>query len=484
MSLVSLPLHEIQPSPSNPRARMDQKALDELTASVIKYGVQSPVLAREIPKGHPKQNPKCRYELVYGHRRLAAAQAAGLSEIPAQVRPLTDQEALEIQLVENRDRADIHPLDEAEAFRRFHWDYKYSVEDIAARVGRPVQYVKDRLRLMLLVPEATDHFLEGRIHLGHAIILARLKPAEQKRAIDAGLFQDENVLFREDEEPEEAEDQPLKVRTVRELQGWVDSHVKLDVKAPVIADLFPETHAAVAQAAEGALKVLPITYEYVIPDDAKDGERVYTTRSWRRADGKSKSKTCDKSVTGIVMVGPGRGESFAVCINKTCTVHYAEEIKAAAARAKHGTGSKAASKATARANNSQSRWELENKLDDLNRKAFQASAPAVTAQLIKLIGKLDVKPTGKLADYLVGSICDRGSKPTTHMARGKDAKAFLKYLLLLALEGEMDGWNSFVEFPKTARKLGFKLEAVLPKRLTKLPTEAKGAKPTADEDEE
>lgn len=480
---TQIPLIDIQPSPTNPRSRKDVDALAELVESVKTFGVLSPVLLRTpapVAKGSKVVHRK--YEIVYGHRRFAAACSAGLDEIPADVRELTDEQALEIQLVENRDREDVHPLDEAEIYRRFHEEFGHSAEDISARVGRPIQFVKDRLRLMDLVEEAKADFLDGRIHLGHAIILARLKPAEQKRAIDSCLFESENVLVWEEQESDDIEDEPLKACTVRELQGWVDSHVKLDVKAPVIADLFPQTHAAVALASEGALKVIPITHEHVVPEDAKDGERVYTTKSWRRADGKFKSKTCDKSVIGIVMVGAGRGESFAVCINKTCAVHYLEEIKAAAARVKHGSGSKAATKAASRVVTVHNKWEIQNKLNDLNRKAFQASAPAITALIIKQIAKFEVKPTGKLADLLVQACCGRGGKPTAHMARGKDAKSLLRYLLLQVLESEMGEWNGFSEFPKTAKNLGLKLEGLIPKRITKLPAETKGAKAAGDDE--
>ncbi len=482
---TQIPLSDIQPSPTNPRARMDDAALAELVESVRTFGVLSPVLLREAPvavKG--SKSARRKYEIVYGHRRFAAAVGAGLDEIPADVRELTDEQALEIQLVENRDREDVHPLDEAEAYQRFHQQFGHSAEDIAARVGRPIQFVKDRLRLMQLVEEAKEHFLEGRIHLGHAIILARLKPDDQKRAIKAGLFQEENLLYHPDDESDE---DPIKVRTVRELQGWVDSHVKLDVKAPIVADLFPETHAAIEQVGGNPKQLLPITHESYLPPDAKDGERVYTPQSWRRADGNHKSKTCDKSVLGIVMVGPGRGESFHVCINRTaCKVHFAEEIKAAAARAKHGSASKSAGKATARASNTQNKYDIQNKLNEANRQAFNASAPAIVAAIIKQLGKLEVKPNGKLADLLVQQCLEYGDKPTAHMARGKDAKSLLRYLVLQALETEMGEWASFREFPKLAKNLGFKLDGVFPKPITKLPAEAKGAKsaPVADDEDD
>lgn len=102
--LFAIPLAEIKPSKTNPRRVVNGHAFDELAASVAAHGVLQPVLVRPTEKG---------YELVAGHRRFAAAQKAGLERIPAAVRDLTDVEALEIQLIENLERSDLHPLEEA-----------------------------------------------------------------------------------------------------------------------------------------------------------------------------------------------------------------------------------------------------------------------------------------------------------------------------------------------------------------------------------
>ncbi len=470
-----IPVGDIQHSPTNPRGRMDEATLAELTASVRLYGVLSPVLVRPSPRpSKASPTPVRKYELVYGHRRFEAARRAGLAEIPADVRELTDEQALEIQIVENKDREDIHPLDEASAFVRLHEQFRHSADDIAARVGKPVQYVRDRMRLLSLVPRAHAHFLAGEILLGHAMVLSRLKPADQERTIEHGLFEDEQLLIHPDEDADDDQGS-LKPRTVRELQGWIDQHVKLDVTAPVIAELFPETHSALGQAESEAAKILPITHEYAVPPDAKDGSRVYTSKSWRRADGKLKSKTCEKSVLGIVMVGPGRGESFHVCIDKTCRVHFPEAVKAAAARAKHGSASKSASKAVLREQSAEAKRLRESKLRDLNRQAFSEAIPAITALLIKQLAKTDVKPSGKLADLIVKKVCGY-AKPSAHVARGKDAKQFLRFLVFQAIDEEFDEWDAWQTFPKLAKSLGFKLEAAYPKPITELPPVAEEPK--------
>ena len=198
----------IIPSPTNPRKHYDKAQLEELAESIKKHGILQPVLLRPWPKGrkapagYPSQRPTC-FELVAGERRFRAAALAGLQNVPSLVRDMTDAEVLEIQLVENLQRSDLHPLEEAEGYRQLV-AAKYDVARIAERVGRSPKYVYDRIKLLDLTKEAQQAFLEGEFTAGHAVILARLKPADQKRAMDTnerdGLFRTEGYLFTPEEE--------------------------------------------------------------------------------------------------------------------------------------------------------------------------------------------------------------------------------------------------------------------------------------------
>jgi len=174
-----IPLSDIQPSPTNPRARMDKQLLAELVASVKTYGVLSPVLVRPAP---PREKgsalPQRKYELVYGHRRFAACEDADLTTIPAEIKDLSDQEALEIQLVENKDREDIHPLDEAEAYQRLHESFKLGVDDIAVKVGKSRAYVYGRIQLTKLPSKAKKAFLANEITPSVAMLFARIPDAQ------------------------------------------------------------------------------------------------------------------------------------------------------------------------------------------------------------------------------------------------------------------------------------------------------------------
>ncbi len=158
-------LADIRPSKTNPRRSMDTAALAELTASIRTKGVLQPVLVRPNGKG---------FELVAGHRRLAAAKAAGLQTIPAIARTLSDVEVLEVQIIENLQRADLHPLEEAEGYRVLHAKHGYSAEDLAVKVGKSKAYVYARLKLCALPEASKKAFLEGKLSASVALLVARI----------------------------------------------------------------------------------------------------------------------------------------------------------------------------------------------------------------------------------------------------------------------------------------------------------------------
>lgn len=341
----SIPISSIRVDGKNSPGRTTGPEFEEFCEDVRQHGVLQAVLVRAAG---PKSSAGIEWHLIAGHRRLAAAKKAGHQEIPAVVSTLGPEHDEELRLVENLHRQNIHPLDEAEGFARLLSGEggsmlvkeaigltRDSVPDVARQVGRPTRYVYDRIRLTQLVDDAKRLFREGRIELSHAIILARLEPRDQQRALDpeerGALFTHENTLFSDDEEPRESKDPwaGYKTRTAAELQGWVDEHVraKPDALDPM---LFPVT----AEELGAAKKVIPITRSYHLQDSAKSKERTFGPQSWKRADGQKGSKTCEYSATGFVVAGPGRNESFAVCSAKdNCRTHWASEQKVKARRA-------------------------------------------------------------------------------------------------------------------------------------------------------
>src|SRR5213078_213049 len=132
-----------------------------------------PVLCRPAEGG---------WELVFGARRLRAAQAVGLVEIPAMVQSMTDRVVLEVQVIENLQRADVHPLEEAEGFKALHEQYGVSVEELAAKTGKSVAFVRNRLKLCSLHANAKEAFLKGAINASVAQLLARMPEQLQEKA--------------------------------------------------------------------------------------------------------------------------------------------------------------------------------------------------------------------------------------------------------------------------------------------------------------
>jgi ParB family transcriptional regulator, chromosome partitioning protein len=160
-----LPISEIARNPYQPRQEFDPQDLAELSASIAEHGVLQPILVNETVDG---------YVLVAGERRLRAAQLAGLERIPAVVRSLAEREQLALALVENMQRADLAPLDEARAFRRLMADFGLTQEEVAARVGRSRPAIANTLRLLDLPTAVQEALAQGAIAEGHARALAGL----------------------------------------------------------------------------------------------------------------------------------------------------------------------------------------------------------------------------------------------------------------------------------------------------------------------
>jgi len=173
--VLSLPLERIKPNPAQPRARFDPALLAELAASLREHGVLQPVLVRPLPDGD--------YELIAGERRWQAAHQAGLATLPALALRASPQRALELALVENVQRADLTPLEEAEAYKGLMAALGLTQERLAERLGVSRVAVTNRLRLLSLTDGARDALMHGRISEGHARALLALRGERQDEAL-------------------------------------------------------------------------------------------------------------------------------------------------------------------------------------------------------------------------------------------------------------------------------------------------------------
>lgn len=175
-----------------PRRFIGEQDLQELAASIKKHGVMQPIVIRPI------ENDETPYEIIAGERRWRAAQLAGLTEIPAIVRDLTDQVAIALALIENIQRQDLNPVDQALALQRFHEEFGLSHQEIADTVGKARTTVSNLLRLLSLEDEIKDLMQQGLLDMGHARAILTLKAKDQLKI--AKIVIDKSLSVRQTEQ--------------------------------------------------------------------------------------------------------------------------------------------------------------------------------------------------------------------------------------------------------------------------------------------
>lgn len=167
---LQLPIEDILPGDAQPRQRFDDERLKELAASIKSHGVIQPIVVRR--RGN-------QFEIVAGERRWRAAQQAGLTSIPAVISDAAPEDALTIALVENLQREDLNPIEEAEAFHRLHTQLGYTQQEIAEAVGKDRTTVANSLRLLKLPQPVRQQVLDGELTMGHARALLALDVPEE-----------------------------------------------------------------------------------------------------------------------------------------------------------------------------------------------------------------------------------------------------------------------------------------------------------------
>jgi ParB family transcriptional regulator, chromosome partitioning protein len=173
-SLQTLSLDRLRPGKYQPRTKMDAASLAELALSIKEQGIMQPILVRPVDGG--------RFEIVAGERRWRAAQQAGLREIPALVKNVPDQSALAVALIENIQREDLNPLEEANGLQRLIDEFGLTHEAAAKAVGRSRSAVSNLLRLTALAPPVQEYLLDGALEMGHARALLALPVSQQSGA--------------------------------------------------------------------------------------------------------------------------------------------------------------------------------------------------------------------------------------------------------------------------------------------------------------
>ena len=177
-SFRQMPIEHLIPSPRNPRKTFSEADAEELVQSVRIRGVLQPLLVRPLDDG--------RYEIVAGERRWRAAQRAGVHEVPVLIRDLTDAEALEVALIENIQRADLNPVEEADGYRQLMEHYGYTQQQLADAVGKSRSHIANTLRLLTLPSRVVGMLEQGALSAGHArALIATDRPEELAEQIIA-----------------------------------------------------------------------------------------------------------------------------------------------------------------------------------------------------------------------------------------------------------------------------------------------------------
>lgn len=176
---TQIEIQRIKPNPEQPRKQFDPERLAELAESIRLHGVVQPVVVR--PKdGH--------YELVAGERRWRAAQMAGLATVPAVVREFSDAQVMEIALIENLQREDLNPIEEARAFRKLIDEFKLTQDDLAQRLGKSRPHITNTLRLLQLDVRVQEMVADGQLSMGHAKAILGLENAVRQQAVAAEVL--------------------------------------------------------------------------------------------------------------------------------------------------------------------------------------------------------------------------------------------------------------------------------------------------------
>ena len=227
--LKKLPLHKIEPNPDQPRRDFDPEELEELAESIRTHGVIQPLTVREMPNGY--------YQIIAGERRWRASRLAALEEIPAVIIEADDKKAMELALIENLQRSDLNPVEEANGYDSLIREYGLTQEEAAARVGKSRPAVANALRLLSLCEGVLDKVRSGELTAGHARAILQLKSekkqleaAQKISALGLSVRQAEMLCKNMTREPEKQPPIVLEVNYVAECEKNLSKHLGRGVK--------------------------------------------------------------------------------------------------------------------------------------------------------------------------------------------------------------------------------------------------------------
>ena len=224
-----LPIHKVEPNPGQPRQDFDEEELQSLADSIATHGVVQPLTVRELPNGY--------YQIIAGERRWRAARLAGLREIPAVIIVADDKKTMELALIENLQRQDLNPVEEALGYRTLMQEYGMTQDDTAKQVGKSRPAVANALRLLSLSEDVLEMVRSGQLSAGHARAVLSLKTEKQqkeaaRKIVNLGLSvrQAELLCKNMGKEPAPQKEVTLAVDYVAECEKSLSKHLGRGVK--------------------------------------------------------------------------------------------------------------------------------------------------------------------------------------------------------------------------------------------------------------
>ena len=224
-----LPIHKVEPNPDQPRQDFDEEELQSLADSILVHGVIQPLTVRELPNGY--------YQIIAGERRWRAARLANLSDIPAVIIEADDRKAMELALIENLQRQDLNPVEEALGYQTLIEEYGLTQEDAAKQVGKSRPAVANALRLLGLCPQVLEQLRKGELTAGHARAVLTLKSEKQQQeaakkiiALSLSVRQAETLCKNMGKEPAPKKQEVFAVDYVAECEKSLSKHLGRGVK--------------------------------------------------------------------------------------------------------------------------------------------------------------------------------------------------------------------------------------------------------------
>lgn len=224
-----LPIYKVEPNPEQPRQDFDEEELQALADSITVHGIIQPLTVREMPNGY--------YQIIAGERRWRAARMANLSDVPAVIVEADDKKAMELALIENLQRQDLNPLEEALGYQTLMNEYGLTQEEAAGRVGKSRPAVANALRLLGLCPEVQERVRKGELSAGHARAILQLKSEKKQQeaaqkivALGLSVRQAELLCKNMSKEPVPQKKEVFAVDYVAECEKSLSKHLGRGVK--------------------------------------------------------------------------------------------------------------------------------------------------------------------------------------------------------------------------------------------------------------